>query len=457
MPERPAGPDPQYVRTSVRSALDPIAAAVMLVREAPAPFMVYERAGEVSVAAGAAAEIVLDRREVRVRIGTRWSAAPTGDQPLQQVHRWLADLDIAHWRAYGWINFELSYLLHGMPESAGSGPLLHLIVPERETRITDRSSELRAMRADDLAETCAQLATGPEHPVLSTRRCHVDDSAGTEPYRLAVAAAIGDIRARRLQKVILSRVVRVPGTVDLVATYRAARQANTPARSFLLDLGGIRAAGFSPETVVEVDANGVISTQPLAGTRALSGVDLVDAGLRADLLSDPKEVFEHAVSVQAAQEEIMSLCRAGSVRVEDFMTVQSRGSVQHLGSRVTGRLGAGRNCWHAVAALFPAITASGMPKAAACEAIHRYETEPRGLYSGAVVVADADGGLDAALVLRTVFQRNGRTWLRAGAGLVGQSTPDRELEETREKLRSVSPFLVPTTAPVSAHGAEVVR
>jgi anthranilate/para-aminobenzoate synthase component I len=95
-----------------------------------------------------------------------------------------------------------------------------------------------------------------------------------------------------------------------------------------------------------------------------------------------------------------------------------------------------------MAGLFPAVTVSGLPKPQACEAIHRYENEPRDLYGGAVVVAGADGSLDAALVLRTVFQRGERTWLRVGAGVVEQSTPEREFEETREKLRSISRFLV---------------
>ncbi len=261
-----------------------------------------------------------------------------------------------------------------------------------------------------------------------------------------VASAVQEIRRRRLQKVILSRIVPVPGDIDLVSTYQAGRLGNTPVRSFLLDLGVQRSAGFSPETVVEVSADGDVSTQPLAGTRALSGDPVVDRNLRAELLGDPKEIFEHAISVQVAQDELRTVCDAGSVRVTEFMAVENRGSVQHLSSRVSGRLEQGRNAWHAFAELFPAVTVSGIPKAVAFELIRRYENEPRNLYSGAVLTVDSDGALDAALVLRAVFQRGGRTWLRAGAGIVEQSTPDRELEETCEKLRSISRFLVPAGA-----------
>lgn len=153
------------------------------------------------------------------------------------------------------------------------------------------------------------------------------------------------------------------------------------------------------------------------------------------------------------------MCQPGTLVVDEFMAVLERGSVQHLASRVSGRLALGHDGWDALAAVFPAITATGVPKAAAFAAIRSYEPEPRGLYSGAVISADADGSLDAALVLRTAFQRDGRTWLRAGAGIVGASRPERELEETREKLRSVSRFLVPAVAPavsvsVSAAGPQ---
>jgi anthranilate/para-aminobenzoate synthase component I len=124
---------------------------------------------------------------------------------------------------------------------------------------------------------------------------------------------------------------------------------------------------------------------------------------------------------------------------------------------VTGRLAGGHNGWHALAGVFPAVTACGLPKAEACGAIHRYEAQSRGLYGGAVVACDEDGSLDAALVLRTVFERGGHTWLRAGAGVVEQSTPEREFEETREKLRSISRYLVPVGDQRPVGGGAVIR
>jgi salicylate synthase len=262
-------------------------------------------------------------------------------------------------------------------------------------------------------------------------------------YRDAVANAVQEIRRGGLDKVILSRVVPVPFEIDLAATYVEGRRGNDPARSFLLRLGGWQAAGFSPEIVARVTPDGVVRTQPLAGTRALEGDAGADRGRRGELYRDAKEVFEHAISVRLAGEELAAVCVPETVRVDDFMSVKERGSVQHLASQVSGRLAEGRDGWAALAVLFPAVTASGIPKAAACELIRRGESEARGLYSGAVLTVDCDGTIDAALVLRSVFRREGRTWLRAGAGIVEQSTPERELEETCEKLRSVSRFLVP--------------
>jgi salicylate synthase len=442
-----------YLVASRDCEIDAVEAGARLVAGLPGPYLVYERQGQVNVGIGAAAELVMTRHEIRFRAGDAgWRTVPLGEEPLQRINDLLNGCGIADWRAYGWVAFELSFVLHGMPESAGDATLAHLIVPRSEARLDSHYAELRALTDAELADLYEKVGAlaglvaadqGDQAPFTE-----VDDMVGYDNYRHNVEAAVRDIRSQRLQKVILSRTVPVSGSIDLTDTYLAGRKGNTPARSFLLDVGGLQAAGFSPETVVEVDADARVSTQPLAGTRALTGEKALDDSLRAELLSDPKEIFEHAVSVHGAQEELRGICQDSSVSVEEFMGVSRRGSVQHLASRVSGHLSQSRNSWHALAALFPAVTASGLPKPEACDAIHRYESQPRDLYGGAVVMADADGSLDAALVLRTVFRRDDQTWLRAGAGVVVQSDPEREFEETREKLRSISQFLVSDTVPV---------
>jgi salicylate synthetase len=353
------------------------------------------------------------------------------------LHAALAKAPVADWNAYGWARFELA---SGDRRAAGE-TLAHLMIPQLELRISTTEIEVRALDDEMLRSACKVLdEPAPGVPCAAVR---VEVRSDGEAYEVAVTHAVAEIRRNRLQKVILSRPVAVPFAVDLCATYLHGRRHNTPARSFLLDLGGWRAAGFSPETVVEVAASGVASTQPLAGTRALTGDRDTDAALRAELLTCPKEVYEHATSVKLAVEELETVGREQATHVSEFLTVKPRGSVQHLASRVATTLADGRTAWDALGAVFPPVTASGIPKTAAYELIEQLESEPRGLYSGAVLMAGSDGSLDAALALRAVFQREGRTWLCAGAGIVGASRPEREYEETCEKLASVAPYVVP--------------
>ncbi|HGU8516366.1 TPA: chorismate-binding protein [Escherichia coli] len=158
-------------------------------------------------------------------------------------------------------------------------------------------------------------------------------------------------------------------------------------------------------------------------------------------LHDSKEVLEHILSVKEAIAELEAVCQPGSVVVEDLMSVRQRGSVQHLGSGVSGQLAENKDAWDAFTVLFPSITASGIPKNAALNAIMQIEKTPRELYSGAILLLD-DTRFDAALVLRSVFQDSQRCWIQAGAGIIAQSTPERELTETREKLASIAPYLM---------------
>ena len=271
----------------------------------------------------------------------------------------------------------------------------------------------------------------------------VSIDAGRDWYLGAARAAVADIHAGLLEKVIISRRVPVGRDIDMAATYRAGREANTPARSFLLRLDDMEAAGFSPETVAVADGDGRVSTQPLAGTRALGRGAETDRALGVELATDPKEVYEHAISMRSSWLELASVCVPGTVRVDEPMELRYRGTVQHLGSLVSGQLAAGRSPLDALAAVFPGVTASGLPKAAACACISRIEPVARGLYAGSVLRLGSDGTLDAALVLRSVYQANGNAWLQAGAGIVGVSRPEREFEETGEKLASVAAYIVP--------------
>ncbi|SNT29691.1 salicylate synthase [Actinomadura meyerae] len=396
-------------------------------------YVVYERPGSWTFAGGVLGEVVLDAATVHVRWpGRPPSTGPWSGRPADALRDGFADAPLPAWNAYGWIAFEFA-------APRPTGRLAHLIVPRTEVRIEDGRAHVTGADAPRAAELLTELLTGVA-PVAGTPS-PVDVRTGGDAYRAKVAAAVAEIRAGRYQKVIVSRRLDVPHPVDVVATYARGREANTPARSFLLDLGGFQATGFSPEVLATVDAGGRVMTQPLAGTRAFGAGAEADARTRRELENDPKEIFEHAVSVRTSLEELRRVCDPATVRVTDFMSVKERGSVQHLGSRAAGVLAPGRTPWDALEALFPGVTASGIPKPEAIEAITRLE-DRRGMYSGAVVAVSHDGSLDSALVLRALYCEDGRAWLRAGAGIVSASTPEREYEETCEKLSSIAPYVV---------------
>ncbi|HET9517934.1 MAG TPA: salicylate synthase [Actinoplanes sp.] len=431
----------RYERTKLRLSADPLAAMARLAGcGLYADYVVYENEGCWTFAAGVLAEVTAHRDGAALRYdGTTVTEA--SDDPLTAVGDLLASIPVDGWRAYGWAAFELAYALAGDRDEVGAERLVHLFVPRTEVRVEHGWAFLRSVDRTALDEAVAALAS-TDDPVRGVPHPMDVQQGGGPDYQQAVKLAVEEINARHLQKVILSRSVEVQEPIDFVATYVCGRRGNRPARSFLVRLDGVEAAGFSPEIVVQVDTDGRVVSQPLAGTRALTADPKTNARLRGELQTDAKEIFEHAISVKAACEELQPVCVPDSLAVEEFMAVRERGSVQHLASRVAGRVLPGRQAWDCFRAVFPAVTASGLPKLSAYRSIRRHETRNRGLYSGAVLMLDQAGAMDAALVLRAVHRRDGRTWLQAGAGLVEQSTPDREFEETCEKLRSVAQFLV---------------
>ncbi|CAM2929588.1 salicylate synthase [Mycobacterium intermedium] len=403
-------------------------------------YQLYECDGQWILAGGVQAMVELDSDELRViRDGvTRrqvWSGLP-GPVLGEAVDRLLLETD----QAFGWIAFEFGVYRYGLQQRLGPAvPLARVFWPQ--TRIVVSENEIRLYGADERhREAVDRLVEQGLRDVPSPRP--VDLAADPSDYRDRVAVAVKEIVAGDYHKVILSRSVEVPFRLDFPATYRLGRRHNTPVRSFLLRLGGMRALGYSPELVTAVRPDGVVVTEPLAGTRALGRGPAHDRRAREDLESNPKEIVEHALSVRTSIQEITEIAEPGTPAVTDFMTVRERGSVQHLGSTVFARLDPSRDRMDALEALFPAVTASGIPKADGVEAIMRLDEGPRGLYSGAVVMFSADGGLDAALTLRAAYERGGRTWLRAGAGIIEASDPEREFEETCEKLSTLAPYLV---------------
>ncbi|MDS1002613.1 salicylate synthase [Clostridium sporogenes] len=414
-------------------------------------YIMYENNGELSIGMGRFATVIATPDEVTVEVMKK-TFTFDNDDINSTLHNAFMSIPIKNWRAYGIANFGLAYYNYQLPLTKEGQILLKMFIPKLELRLENGIISIRALDSEDLAkmnEFVEKLNQDIKKEYELENRIEkskimkvniLDDTS--EYYKSIVKKAIEEIKNEKYEKVILSRKILIDKKLDIFGSYIAGRRINNPARSYILNLQGLQVIGYSPETVAEISKDGMVSTFPLAGTRAVGINEEETNKLKEELLRDPKEIAEHAVSVKLAYEELEKVCELDSVHVNEFMSVLERGTVQHLASRLKGKLKKGYNEWHAFNALFPAVTASGIPKKKAIEAIEILEEEPRDLYSGSVLTYDSDGTIDAALVLRSIYQDDKNTWLRAGAGIVELSLPERELVETCEKLSSVSNQLI---------------
>ncbi|KAK7214648.1 hypothetical protein V2G26_002651 [Clonostachys chloroleuca] len=348
----------------------------------------------------------------------------------------------ANQKLFGFVGFNYSAYIRGIKFAPGRWPLVNIFVPRIYIEVSGDTIQIWNGNDDDIASMKLQLGElNAEAPSNSTfLPAHIALNQDRDEYFHAVQQSLSSITSGKYEKVIASRQVKILEHVDMIETLIRGRQRNTPKRTFILRQGGFEATGFSPELVMSVDNNHVI-TEPLAGTRSNVGTDEERQKLKEDLIRDPKEIVEHVVSVKEAIQEMDQCCRQGSVSVHDFMTIKNRGKVQHIGSSVHGELDPLKKAWDAFNTLFPSITASGIPKTSAIEAIANLEPRPRELYSGAVLIIDNCKVFEAALVLRSVFQDRNGQWVQAGAGIVEMSKEEREYTETCEKLQSFAPFI----------------
>jgi salicylate synthetase len=407
-------------------------------------YISYQRPGRRWFAGNVRAGVVVMRHRLMayVREG-RIKDAPLGPRPFRQLGQAVTQILQPGQRAFGYLTFEIAHLAHGIASVQPRNPLAHFIVPQVEVRWTVDGAMITSAHPALLDSVVDILRAAAPLTPPQTISLELTTAVQRRHYEEAVAAVIGAIHDGKLCKAIVSRRVDVPFTVDLPRSYEVGLCQNTPARSFLLQLGERLCAGFSPEIFAEIGAAGDVVTQPLAGTRPLLHQAAEDLRLRKELEWDVKECYEHIISVRHAVDELRTVCTPNSVLVRDLLSVKKRGTVQHLGSTVIGRLRTGKNAWDAVEALFPAVTASGISKRTALEMIAATEEDQRELYAGAVCMVEGSGALDSAVVLRSMFQRReGTTWLRAGAGIVADSQPSLEYDETISKLRSVAGCLV---------------
>jgi len=237
-------------------------------------------------------------------------------------------------------------------------------------------------------------------------------------------------------QVVLSNRLEAEAEGSLLDTYRLLRTINPSPYMFYFSSEDVEIAGASPETLVKLQ-DGVVHTFPLAGTRPRGRDDAEDARLERELLSDPKELAEHNMLVDLGRNDLGKISRFGSVEVEKYMSVERFSHVMHIGSTVRGEIRADKGALDAISAVLPAGTLSGAPKIRACEIINELENNKRGIYGGAIGYIDFAGNMDTCIAIRIAFKKNGKVFVRSGAGIVADSVPAMEHQECLNKARAV--------------------
>ena len=264
----------------------------------------------------------------------------------------------------------------------------------------------------------------------------VKKNVDQQKFESSVRKAKNYIREGEIFQVVLSKRFKFKFKGDLIGFYSQLRKLNPSPYMFFLDFGRTNIVGSSPEMLVRVE-NGIVETFPIAGTRPITQDSAQNDKLKQELLSDPKERAEHVMLVDLARNDVGRVSEFGTVSVPEFMEVKGFSHVQHIVSRVTGRLKEGYDCFDALRSIFPAGTVSGAPKIRAMEIIDELEVERRGPYAGAVGYFSFNGNMDSAITIRTLIASGNEAFVQAGAGIVADSNPRTEWFETEHKARAL--------------------
>jgi anthranilate synthase component I len=255
-------------------------------------------------------------------------------------------------------------------------------------------------------------------------------------YEAAVRKCAEYIRAGDIFQVVIGQRLSVPLADDPFEVYRTLRVVNPSPFMFFLRTPKCTLVGSSPEIMVRV-VDGKVTVRPLAGTRPRGRTEEEDRKLAEELLADPKERAEHVMLVDLGRNDVGRVARYGSVEISDVMVIERYSHVMHITSNVTGQLTDDRDAFDALAACLPAGTVSGAPKVRAMQIIDEVEPHRRGPYAGAVGYIDFAGNMDTCIALRTIVIQDGTAYVQVGAGIVADSVPEREYEETLNKARGL--------------------
>jgi anthranilate synthase component 1 len=339
----------------------------------------------------------------------------------------------------GYFSYDIVRFFEELPTSLPDNPSFpdaHFILPshilcfdgiEHETFLSSYDSHDRGR------EEIEEIVTGLEPIPFSVSE--IKPNMSKDHFEDGVIKAKEYIREGDIFQVVLSRRLSGDYSGDPLQFYSFLRRINPSPYMFHLDFGETKIIGSSPETLVRL-RDGKITLRPIAGTRRRGNDVEEDERLKLEMILDEKERAEHLMLIDLGRNDLGRVSTYGSVKVNELMNIEKYSHVQHMVSNVVGRLAEGKDAFDVFKAAFPAGTVSGAPKIRAMEIIEELEKDRRGPYAGAVGYFDFSGNMDLAITIRSMFTHGKKAYFQAGSGIVTDSIPEREFEETEEKLRA---------------------
>ena len=309
-----------------------------------------------------------------------------------------------------------------------------ILITNADASDLDETYPAACQQLERMAELLRHGTPLPRRPARLTTP--VEALFSREKYCAMVEKAKHYIREGDIFQVVLSNRLEAGFEGSLLDVYRILRTINPSPYLFYFTSDDMELAGASPETLVKLE-DGVLHTFPLAGTRPRGKTPQEDQRLEEELLADEKELSEHNMLVDLGRNDIGKISRFGSVQVEKYLSIERFSHVMHIGSTVRGELREDCDAVDAIDAILPAGTLSGAPKLRAAEIIDQLEHNKRGVYGGAIGYLDFTGNLDACIAIRLAFAKNGKVFIRSGAGIVADSVPEKEYQECINKAQAV--------------------
>jgi anthranilate synthase component 1 len=299
-----------------------------------------------------------------------------------------------------------------------------------------KAYESAVKKIDALASKLSKPLKTSELGAKKDKKLKVSSNFSKAEFEAAVEKAIAHVKKGDVIQVVPSQRFSAKVSGDPFKIYRILRTLNPSPYMYYLKFNDMKLIGSSPETMVRLE-DGIANIRPIAGTKRRGLTDAEDAQLEKELLADEKEKAEHIMLVDLGRNDLGRVCKFNSVKINELMAVEKYSHVMHIVSDITGEMQAGKDAFDLIEAAFPAGTVTGAPKVRAMEIIDELENVRRGPYAGAVGYFDFYGNLDTCITIRTILMKGKDAYVQAGAGIVADSVPSKEYEETVNKAKAL--------------------